>query len=149
MFDLEFVQKFCDDVIDILRSIVRMELDEAKRKLFQDRFKEWCKKSFTDSFHAPDKFHLGHLVHKVDVVDSLLLVLIALMHGIHTNIAWFAVWTGFSPFADRHVCRSRFREREHVRQILPTFAEVVDVTYGNVFEADVPVIVKQLVGSDE
>src|SRR3989338_9416820 len=99
---------------------------------------------FADPFNTPNEFPLCHLVHEIDVIDPLLLVLIPLVHGIHPNIAWFAIWEGFPAFSDGNGCWIGFGECPGMRDVLPCAAKIVYMRDGDPPETVEPLVAEHV-----
>src|SRR5437667_140485 len=63
----------------------------------EHRFQHRHQVSLRDGLHATDHLPLGHCVDGVDMEQPGLPVVIALVHGVHPQIAWSAPWIGFAP----------------------------------------------------
>ena len=80
------------------------------------------------ALHGPHELELGHLIDRVDVVDALGPVLVALVHGIDAHIAGLAVRLGLAPVPDGAVCRLGLGHHRAPAPIRHRPAQIVQVT---------------------
>ena len=85
--------------------------------------------------HADDDLPLEDGVDQVDVIDALVAVEVALMNGVDADPAWAVLGVWFAADADGDTDGLGSGEGLGDPAISGGSSEVVDVSWGNVFEA--------------
>ena len=80
---------------------------DAEWKLLQHRLQDGQQIGFADLRCGADHFPLRHLIDGVDVIDPFVSILISLMDGIHTKVAWSTLGIRPPPLSDRDLRRPR------------------------------------------
>ena len=102
LFDQQLVQQTGDDPVDELAAVVGMETENAERKLPDHGAEHGFQPGFADALGGGHDLPLRDLIDGVDVVDALAGGRIALVHGVHAQVAGLALRIGTAPFADGH-----------------------------------------------
>ena len=100
LFDQKLAQQFGHGVVDELAAVVGMKAANHKRKLCRHRFEQWNQPQLRDLRCGSNNLPLCHLVHRVDVVDALAAILIALVHGVDAQVSGQALGLRLAPFAN-------------------------------------------------
>jgi hypothetical protein len=74
---------------------------------------------------------LCDLIHGIDVVDPFDAIAVSLMHGVHSQVAWPALWIGFPSLADAHRHWPGRLINHPSFPVRPMLAQVVNVRYRN------------------
>ena len=77
-----------------------MEAENAKRKLPQHGVQHRFQPGFADALGGGHDLPLRDLIHRVDVVDAFAGGRIALVHGVHPQVAGLTLRIGTAPLAD-------------------------------------------------
>ena len=86
--------------IDELAAVIGMKAEDAERKLPQDGVQHRFQPGFADACGGGHDLPLRDFIDRVDVIHAFGPRLIALMHGVHAQIAGLALRIGPPPFAD-------------------------------------------------
>jgi hypothetical protein len=70
---------------------------------------------------------LGDGVDGIDMKQSGLAVMMALMHGVHPQITWPALWIGFAPLGNAHLPRLRVVHAHALVAVNRRVAQVINV----------------------
>jgi hypothetical protein len=116
----QLLQQTRHGVIDKLRSIVGMQTQNAEGKLMEHGLQYRDQILLADLAGAAYHLPLRHRVHRIDVVDALGALPVALMHGVHPQKAGPVLRFGLAPLGDRH--RRRPCRLEH--RCLPAVAQL-------------------------
>src|ERR1019366_2923465 len=76
-----------------------MEAANAEGKLLQHGFQYRNQRGFADLWGGAHHFPLRHFIHGVEVIQTLHSLAIALVHRVHPQIAWPALWIGLAPLS--------------------------------------------------
>lgn len=103
--DPKLVQQFCHRLVDVLGSIVGVEVSDDEREGSHSFFHRRNQTGFGDGLHGDDDLPLCDLIDHVDVVEPFTSIAITLMHGVHPNEPGHAVRCRFASFPNRHLYR--------------------------------------------
>src|SRR3954453_17718493 len=78
-----------------------MKAEDHKRELHEYGFQHRNQPEFGDLRDGRHDLPLRYLIHRIDVIDALAAILIALMHSVDTQVSGCAVRLWFAPLADR------------------------------------------------
>ena len=92
-------------MVDILRTVVRMETENGERQGDEQLFQNGNQKCLRYLRHRADMLELGDLVHQIDDVDAFLAVPVALVDGVDADKAGPASGLRALAYTDLH--RSR------------------------------------------
>jgi len=107
-----------------------VEVEDDKGKLLEDAGEQGHQPGLTDARRSQYHLPLRNLVHGVDVVDSLALRAVALMHGIDTPKAGLAVGRGLLALADLHRRGPGLLVMVQAQTVARAPAQVVEVAVG-------------------
>ena len=108
-----------------------MEVEEDEGEGFEHLFQGGDEKPFTDFLHRTDHLALSDFVDSIDVVDPLLLVLIALMDRVDADIARLTLGPGLAPFPDRRCRGPGLLDVMPLPDIGGGLAQIVQVAHGD------------------
>jgi len=127
--DVQFGEQVPGPVVDVLTAVVGMEADDVEGKLGQHVLDEREQECLGDGLNRPHDLPLGHTVHRIDVIQPLGPVEVALMDGIDADEAGPLAGVGRAAEADgRCLARGLGSGLDHALSLIErTAAQVVQV----------------------
>ena len=99
-FDQQRVEQFDHILVDVLGAVVGMERQNDKGELLEEGLQHGNQVPFADCLHRTDDFELSHLIDRIDMVDTLHPIQIALVDRIDAQIPRLAIGLGLPAFAE-------------------------------------------------
>src|ERR1017187_1615118 len=96
-----------------------MKAQDLKGELLQDTLQHGDQPRFRNLRGCANDLPLGHFIHRVDVIDALDSVKIALMHGVNADVTRLPVRLRPPPLPDRYLRGPRllYRSEEHTSEL--------------------------------
>ena len=116
-----------DLAVDVLGAVVRMEAHDREGEEVEEALEHGQQEALRDRRHGADELVLGDFVHRVDQVDALAAVEVALVDGVHAQEAGAALGTGSAALADGHLHGLRGVRRGALAAVGGRGAQVVEV----------------------
>ena len=88
-----------------------------------------------DFRHAPQHLPLGDLIHRIDVIDTLLAVPFRLVHSVDANVAGAPFRSRPAALANGHLGRRRFTHHHTATPVSGGLTEVVQVRHRDARES--------------
>lgn len=116
LFDAKFFEELGDLAVDVFGAVVAVEPLDGEGEGFDELLRYGHEKVFADLGHGKDGLELGDLIHRVDQIQPLDAVQVALVHRVDAQIAGLALG-GFAPLADLDANRAGFVESAALRPV--------------------------------
>jgi len=147
LFDEQFVEQFHDGRIDKFRPIITVKSENAEWETQQQFFEYWDQESLADALASGHPFALGNTVHGIDVIDAFDAIQIALMDGVHAQVAGSVIRRRGAALTDGNAHRSRLGPDLALTLISGAFAQVVQMPYRDRRQALVAYLAKDQIGT--
>ena len=134
------LQESRNNLIDVLATVVTVEISDDEREERKRFIERRFYADFLQIFHSNGDLPLRHLIHMVDVVDALLTVAIALMHGINAEESRLSVWSWFPAFPDGRLHRVRLLMRRGAQMVSLRSPKTVEVGDGDILQSCVAMV---------
>ena len=99
---MQLVEHPRDRMVDVLGAVVGVEAEDGERQRDEHPVQQRNQERLRDPGHGADMLELGDLVDQVDVVDALDPVAVALVDGVHAQVAGPAAGIRPPTLADVH-----------------------------------------------
>ncbi len=128
--DAQLVQQRGHPVVDVLAAVVGVEAENLERELFEHLLDDRQQMCLADGLHRGDHLPLRHAVHRVDVVQALGAVQIALVDAVDADEARTAIRGRRLAYADGHgLGGSGLGQHHALVPVARAVAQVVQVGY--------------------
>ncbi len=138
------LQELAHHVVDELRTVVAVEVLDAKRHERECFLQRRFHAGLDELFHGQNDLPLRHLIDVVDVVDALLPAKISLMHGVHPKETGSARRLRFSAFPDRSLHRNSLLDVQGFFAVTAVLPQIVEAGDGNVPQSLIPPVTQRI-----
>ncbi len=134
--DLQLVQHLGHPVVDVLAAVVGVEAQDLERELFEHLLDDGQQVGFADGLHRGHHLPLSDAVHRVDVVQALDAVLVALVNAVDADEARaaFRSW-GLAHSDGNGLGGARLGQHHALRPVRCAVAQGVQMPDGEVAQA--------------
>ncbi len=103
--DVQPVQQPHHRMVDELRAVVAVEVDDLERECAEQILQHRNQKTLRNRLGRTDELHLRHLVYHIDFINALDTGAVALMHRVDAHESGLSARLRPATLADRHRCR--------------------------------------------